>query len=228
MIDEARLQQVALLHEDDDIAVLVKPPGLAVHGGAGEKKKTLLDVLGAADPATSWTLVHRLDKATSGVMVVAKSAAVASSLAAQWDSTQKNYVALAFGHMSATTITRPIVDKHGNKQSAVTQVTSAQPLASTTLLHITLHTGRKHQIRRHLADAGYPIAMDDKYGDFRRNKAFVRALREHGAPRPKHLFLAAVRLVLADGRAFDAPLFDVWRAVLEAEGSAVDELAFLT
>ncbi len=224
----ARLHQVALLHEDDEIAVLVKPAGLAVHGGAGEKGKTLLDVLAEADPATSWSLVHRLDKSTSGVMVVAKGAEVASSLAAAWDSTQKNYVALVFGQMSATTITKPLSDKHGKVQSAVTQVTSARALATTTLLEIALHTGRKHQIRKHLADAKHPIVADDKYGDFRRNKAFTRALRDRGAARPKHLFLAAVCLTLADGRRFEAPLPKAWRAALEAEGCLVDELAFLT
>lgn len=228
MIDVARLQQVALLHEDDDIAVVSKPAGLAVHGGAGEQGKTLLDVLAEADRSTSWSLVHRLDKSTSGLMVVAKRPEVAAALAAEWDSTQKNYVALVFGQMSATTITKPLSDKHGKVQSAVTEVTSARVLETTTLLEVALHTGRKHQIRKHLADAGHPIVADDKYGDFRRNKAFVRTQRDRGAPRPKHLFLAAVRLTLADGRRFETPLPKAWRVALEAEGCLVDELAFLT
>lgn len=228
MIDPARLSKVALLHEDDDLAVVIKPPGLAVHGGAGETKKTLLDVLADASGHRGWSLVHRLDKATSGIMVVAKRADIASQLGAEWDSTEKNYVALAFGAVRARTMTTPIADKHGAKQSAVTILEPRASLETTTLVDVMIPTGRKHQIRRHLSEAGHPVVLDDKYGDFAANKRFVKAVRARGAPRPKELFLYASRLVLPDGRAFAAALPSWWRAALEADGAAVDELDFLS
>lgn len=162
--------------------------------------------------------MHRLDKGTAGVLLVAKRPEVATALSAEWDSTQKIYEALVFGAVEPQTITTPIADKHGKTQSAVTQIDAAGRGEDVTRLSVRIHTGRKHQIRRHLAGIGHPVVMDDRYGDFRKNKDFAKAIRAKGGSRPRHPFLRAVRIVLTDGRSFEAPPPASWGEVLAAIG----------
>src|SRR5262249_36262905 len=131
------------------------------------------------------------------------------------------------------TIDAPLVDKHGGKQSATTRVHALAPLLrvepNATLLEITLETGRTHQIRLHLAERGHPIAMDDKHGDFKKNKAWSRAVRDAGGPKPKNLMLHAAHLTIdhplrSERIRLSAQSPENWAAIVRAAGGEVDAI----
>lgn len=197
-----RLQRVSVLFEDDDLLAVAKPPGIAVHGGAGETKKTLLDILTAAYAApVPLTLAHRLDRGTSGVLLLTKRPELAKVLMGLWPSAEKTYLAVALGRIDdPIRVDRALEDGDGRARSAATRFTPRRPLTmlapETTLVEAVLETGRTHQIRRHLASIGHPVLMDDRYGDFAANKAWARAVRDAGGTKPKHLMLHARRLAL--------------------------------
>ena len=191
-----------------------KPAGLAVHGGAGADNRALIDLLQRAYvPPATLHLVHRLDRATSGVMVVAKTAQTARALSKQWDGVTKTYVALAFGDASAV----ETIDRHLDGRAARTVVVSQAVLRGLepicTLLEVRIETGRTHQIRRHLSDVGHPVAGDDKYGDFASNRALKATVRAAGLKTPKDgLLLHAHTLTIAQRRVV-APVAEVFRAI---------------
>ena len=198
-----------VVYEDEHLLVLDKPAGLVVHPGAGHWSGTLLNGLlahhagAAALPRAG--IVHRLDKDTSGLMVVAKSARAYEGLVAAIAArrVRRIYVALAQGAWSGAAERRveaPIgrdprqrlrmaVHPSGSPAARVarTDVRVLDRAAAATLIGCRLHTGRTHQIRVHLASQGHPIAGDDKYGDFERNKS----LQKQGLRR---MFLHAWRL----------------------------------
>lgn len=208
---------------------------MAVHGGAGEIGPTLIDLLqrGYPDP-TSLHLVHRLDRPTSGVMVLAKSKSGAKAIQAAWESARKIYLAIALGILEHdTVIDRALEDRAGRARAAKTtarvlaHLTAVEPRA--TYLAVRIETGRTHQIRLHLKGLGHPVLMDDQHGDFAANKAWSRAIQARGAPRPKHLMLHSHRLdFLHPGtkrriRLSENPP-ESWARVLEAALSPVDGL----
>ena len=189
------LNQVPVLHEDDALIVLDKPAGLAVHGGSGIQAG-LIEQLRASRPGAPFLeLVHRLDRDTSGVLLVAKQrkALVALHRALAEGRTHKRYFALVkgyWGRRTATTLQFPLhryvagdgerrVRVQADGQSASTRVHLVRHLDCAgiegmppmlSLLECELLTGRTHQIRVHLAQAGFPILGDQKYGDFTLNK----------------------------------------------------------
>jgi 23S rRNA pseudouridine955/2504/2580 synthase len=199
--------RLPVLYEDDDLLAIDKPAGLAVHGGSGIALG-LIEALRAERPQAKFLeLVHRLDRDTSGVLLVAKRrpALVALHALLREGAVDKRYLVLVRGrwrderrtvrlalHKFATREgeRRVRVDAEGGRDAATTflrrQVFRAHdpPLA---LLEAQLHTGRTHQIRVHLAHLGFPLAGDDKYGDF----AWNRALARQGL---KRMFLHAARL----------------------------------
>jgi 23S rRNA pseudouridine1911/1915/1917 synthase len=225
-----------VLYEDPDIVVVDKPAGMVVHPAAGHSSGTLVNALlhhvddlsgvgGELRPG----IVHRLDKGTSGVMVVAKHDAAHEALAAQFHDrhVEKEYVALVWGVVQAgRRIDLPIGRDPNDRQkmsararrarSAVTRITKADHLRGVTLCHVAIHTGRTHQIRVHLSAIGHPVVGDATYGGVKPRVAQdLRPVLRLDRP-----FLHAARLAFThptDGRSlsFEAPLPDDLQSVLD-------------
>ena len=171
---------LAVLHEDPDLLVLDKPPGLVVHPGAGNWSGTLLNRLLAYDPGLRAIpragLVHRLDKDTSGLMLVARSLRAHTRLVARIGSreVERTYEAVVAGSPpSSGTVeaaigrhrthrTRMAVDSHG--KPAVTHYRVIERYLGHARLEVRLETGRTHQIRVHLAHLDHPVVGDATYG----------------------------------------------------------------
>jgi 23S rRNA pseudouridine1911/1915/1917 synthase len=212
-----------VLFEDAGIVVIDKPAGLVVHPAAGHADRTLVNALlfhvkdlsgigGELRPG----IVHRLDKDTSGVMVIAKNDAAHRAIAAAWRDARKEYLAIVYGKPKKDrgTIEAPIArDPHNRKRMAVVKTGRAaitdyevvEALRDVSLLRCTLRTGRTHQIRVHLRHIGHPIIGDAVYsGPQWRGIPDKRVQKAIGSfPRQA---LHAFRLTLPDGRAFEAPL----------------------
>lgn len=232
-VDREKLKSIRVVFEDDALIAVSKPPGLSVHGGAGEPGPTLIELLREAAGTDRLQLVHRLDRATSGLISIARSAELAKAVQARWEAARKTYLALALGRIDRVLeLGEPIADKHGRSREAFTR---ARPLAVlervepvTTLLHVELGTGRNHQIRIHLGERGHPLLMDDKHGDFAANKRWRKAVEAAipaGEPKrsAKHLMLHSHHLELTHPRTkvqlrltADPP--EVWGPILSALG----------
>ena len=171
----------AIIHEDRDLIVINKPAGVAVHGGSG-LSFGVIETLRAMHPELKeLELAHRLDRETSGCLLVAKKRSILRQLHAALRERQmeKRYYALVCGRwpFGTKTIDLPlktnlkqggerVVRVHAEGQDAVTVFKPARHFQKlATLLDVTLGTGRTHQIRVHAAHAGYPVAGDEKYGD---------------------------------------------------------------
>jgi 23S rRNA pseudouridine1911/1915/1917 synthase len=170
-----------LLHVDDELAVLMKPAGLVVHPAPGHPQGTLVNALRfhlqvrEGDPQRPG-IVHRLDRDTSGVMVVARSAAAREGLIAQFKrhDIERAYLAIATGHPQAQRLDtlhgRHPVDRKrfttrvSEGKRAVTELEPVERLHGASLVRCTLHTGRTHQIRVHLSELGHPLLGDQVYG----------------------------------------------------------------
>ncbi len=181
---EAEPIPLDILFEDVSLLVLNKPPGLVVHPAAGHPTGTLVHALLHHCPSLRGIggeqrpgIVHRLDKDTSGLMVVAKTEAALRSLQSQFKSRQveKIYLALAAGHPSPSAgrieapIGRAMADRKKmsatppSGKPAVTHYETLRVFAQWSLLKLRLETGRTHQIRVHLAHIGHPVAGDPLY-----------------------------------------------------------------
>jgi len=180
---EAQELPLTILYEDEDLVVIDKPAGLVVHPAAGHRDRTLVNALlftvkdlsgigGVIRPG----IVHRLDKDTSGVMVIAKNDDAHRKLTAAWgtDAVKKEYLALVYGTPSSDRGTidatigrdprnrkRMAVVPHGRR--AVTEYEVVERFRYVSLLRCTLRTGRTHQIRVHLKHIGHPIVGDALY-----------------------------------------------------------------
>jgi len=206
-------REFPVLLEDEHILVIDKPAGIAVHGGSGVSFGVIETLRMARPQARFLELVHRLDRETSGILLIAKKRSALKHLQDQFREreTGKTYLALVVGNWPAN---KKVLDKplqkyllanadgaagegerrvkvvgrdDPNGMKSVTLVKIAEKLDGFTLLEVTIKTGRTHQIRVHLASEGFPIAGDDKYGDFEQNKA----LHKQGL---KRMFLHAWRL----------------------------------
>jgi 23S rRNA pseudouridine955/2504/2580 synthase len=217
----------AVIHEDRDLIVVNKPSGVAVHGGSGVSFG-VIEALRAVHPQLKeLELVHRLDRETSGCLLVAKRRAILRDLHAQLRERrmQKRYLALVAGRwpFGAKTIDLPlktnlkqggerVVRVHSAGQNAVTTFKPIEQFGKVaTLLDVDLGTGRTHQIRVHAAHAGYPVAGDEKYGDREKDAK----LKAYGLSR---MFLHAASLTFRRGEesfTATAPLPAELEAVLE-------------
>ena len=192
-----------IVYEDEDLVVLDKPAGMVVHPGAGHPGGTLVNALlhhvkdlsgigGELRPG----IVHRLDRGTSGLMVVAKNDAAHQELSRQFSDREvdKEYVALVWGLVQAgRRIDAPIGRDPGDRQkmstrarrarNAVTRVTFARHFHGVSLVKVAIATGRTHQIRVHLSAIGHPIVGDSTYGGLhRRTAAHLRAVQRLERP----------------------------------------------
>jgi 23S rRNA pseudouridine955/2504/2580 synthase len=178
----------AIIHNDDDIVVFNKPAGLAVQGGNGIKKS--LDKMAAAlFPNDTVLLVHRLDKETSGIIIVAKNQKAAQKMAKDFQSRDihKTYIALLSGGVSPKkgTISEPI----GGKRAVTNYQVFGELKNTLTFVRFSPLTGRKHQLRIHSAFAlGAPIVGDDLYG----GRAFDSKLKTLLSAHHLHLFASKI------------------------------------
>ena len=178
-----------VLLEDEDLLVVDKPGGVAVHGGSGISSGVIEQLRQARSGARFLELVHRLDRDTSGVLVLAKKRSALTALHAQLrdGEVKKHYLVLVLGEwkdakrnvklalhkfVSASGERRVVVDEDGARAHTVFRLEGNFP--GFSLLDAELKTGRTHQIRVHLAHLGFPIAGDDKYGDFEANKRLAK------------------------------------------------------
>ena len=227
---------LAILYEDADLAVLDKPAGIAVHPGAGRSTGTLAHRLLARYPETAAVggpgrpgIVHRLDKGTSGALVVARTALAYRELTAAFAERRvgKRYLAIVYGQPRAASgrLEGPI-GRHPQRRQEMTVRRDGRPArtdyrlrqsaAGLSLVELQLSTGRTHQIRVHLKSLGLPLVGDPVYGE----------ARWHGFPRP-------LQGVLRD---FPRPALHAWRLAfahpadgrrLEVEAPVPDDLRAL-
>lgn len=216
---------IAKLFENDEILILDKPAGLAVQPGEGVRVSLVEAV--ERDFGFRPFLVHRLDKETSGLIIVAKNSRSASLWSRSIESRQiaKFYRAVTSAGLSGESgVMREPVSVRGESLAAETGwrllarfgAESAPGARGFSYLELALGTGRTHQIRLHLAQASSPILGDDRHGDFALNKALRKA---RGLRR---LLLLAYRLVLPDGFSVVAPIPEHFRSFFASFPDAPD------
>lgn len=226
---------LTILHDDEDIVVVDKQAGMVVHPAAGHASGTMVNALlhhvtglsgvgGRERPG----VVHRLDKGTSGVIVIAKHDRAHRALSRQFHDrqVQKEYLALVWGHPTRGRIfdqplgrdprnRKKFSSRASHARPAVTVLTDVERLDGVSLVRVQIHTGRTHQIRVHLSEAGYPVVGDELYGGVRKDvPAGLAATRRLDRP-----FLHASRLAFthpatAAPVAFEADLPADLKAVL--------------
>lgn len=178
-----------VLYEDDALLAINKPAGTAVHGGSGVSFGVIEQLRRARPQAKFLELVHRLDRETSGVLLIAKKRSALTGLheIMREGNSDKRYLTLVLGQWKNARqhVKLPLYKfdtPQGEKrvmvrddgQHAHTIFSLKQSWAEFSLLEAELKTGRTHQIRVHLSHLGFPIAGDDKYGDFTRNKELMK------------------------------------------------------
>lgn len=197
-----------VVFEDDALIVLDKPSGVAVHGGSGVSFGVIEQLRRARPEARFLELAHRLDRETSGLLIVAKKRSALTRLHDMFrdGNISKRYLALVKGrwlnplqhvrlplqkYLTDNGERRVSVSKEGKDAHSIVRLVSRWD--NFSLVEVELKTGRTHQIRVHLAHLGFPLAGDDKYGDF----PFNRDLQKAGL---KRMFLHAARLSLSHPR----------------------------
>ncbi|MEA3195085.1 MAG: rRNA pseudouridine synthase [Betaproteobacteria bacterium] len=192
---KARPAEFPIVHEDAALLVVDKPSGVAVHGGSGVSFG-VIESLRASRPQTKLLeLAHRLDRDTSGLLIIAKkrTALVELHRMLRDGEVEKVYAAVVKGappqdsfemrealHKHVTSSGERRVSVHEDGKAALTRVRVLKR-GEFSLLEVRLLTGRTHQIRVHLAHAGYPVVGDEKYGDFALNKELKQRLLLHAA-----------------------------------------------
>jgi 23S rRNA pseudouridine1911/1915/1917 synthase len=218
---------LSILHDDEAIVVIDKPAGMVVHPAAGHRTGTVVHALlhhvgglsgvgGRERPG----IVHRLDRGTSGVMVIAKTDAAHRELTRQFHDreVEKEYFTLVWGRVDAGKTINRSIGRHPRQRqkmstrarrgrTALTKIVEAEFVAGLSFLRVAITTGRTHQIRVHLAEEGHPVAGDELYGGVRRRLPPRQAsVSKLGRP-----FLHAARLRIthpgtSQPMTFDAPL----------------------
>jgi 23S rRNA pseudouridine955/2504/2580 synthase len=211
--------EAAILYEEPGFLVLNKPAGIPVHGGTQHSYGVIDALRKSRGDAAYLELVHRLDKGTSGCLLIAKKRSMLTAIQAQFntDGLQKIYHCLVYGLVMPAHffIDKPLkknilqsgerlvkVDPMG--KVAKTEIEVEWSEKNKSFLKVILHTGRTHQIRVHLQSVGYPLIGDDKYGDKIQDKVFFEK-------NPKRLYLHASQIsfihpLTAKRLSFEAPL----------------------
>jgi len=199
-------RQIPIIYEDDDIIVVDKPTGLVVHPPHPGYRETLVNALLYMQKELSTIdssrrgIVHRLDKETSGVMVLAKNNESHNNLVAQFKErkVKKEYQAICWGQIKKENIRLDLPLKRDEKKRlrmkvsflgskrALTEITPLKNFEDSTLLSIKLYTGRMHQIRVHLKFLGYPIVGDKKYGKNDKYEELYLHSHRLGLHHPRH------------------------------------------
>ena len=216
-----------VIYEDEDLAVVDKPAGLVCHAGAGVRSGTLVNALlfhlGPLQTGDAMRpgIVHRLDKLTSGLLVVARNLKTHRALSRQFKSREvrKEYVALVYGHPApaAATINMPLGRDLRNRKKmsvrsrkrreAVTHYREEKAYGPFSLLRVQIETGRTHQIRVHLAQMGHPVVGDALYGGSRFRNLADDEVRSAVMELSRH-FLHAQRLEFTHPRTDDRLVFE--------------------
>ncbi|RMH94820.1 RluA family pseudouridine synthase [Lysobacter pythonis] len=226
--------QAAIVFEDSRLLALNKPSGLASHGGSGIAHGAI-ESLRALRPEQSLELVHRLDRDTSGLLIVAKKRSALRELQAllredHGAGIEKRYLTLLAGRMpdGVMTVDAPLHVglRQGGERHVVVSPAGKPSTSHFRVLErrggmswceVKIDTGRTHQIRAHARHLGHPVAGDDKYGD----PAINRKLREQAGLKRLFLHAASLRFALGEARAeyvLDAPLAADLREVLDRLG----------
>ena len=242
--------EIEILFEDDDIVVIHKPAGLLVHRSYLARRERFFAMQLTRDKVGCHVFpVHRLDRPTSGVLLFAKSSEMANNLCEQFSAktVEKQYLAIVRGNMhEAGTLDyalRVELDDHGDKdvdpnKAAQDAVTSYQPLLNAeipyssgryassryAMIKLSPHTGRKHQLRRHMAHLRHPIVGDTTHGDGKQNKFF----REHFAVNRLWLIAKSLSFVhpkTGERMTVETELEQEWFSLFDAFGWNEDMLA---
>lgn len=220
---------LSIIFEDDDLIVVDKPAGMVVHPGAGVDSGTLANALAYHFNNLSETggrirpgIVHRIDKETSGLLVVAKNDVVHERLSDQFRTREvlKLYLALVYGRVSQSTgevsarigrsphnRTRMAVLRGGAGREAVTLYRVEELFSEFTLLQVRIKTGRTHQIRVHMAHVGHPVVGDETYGSGRINLVRVPSVKSAIRTMNRH-FLHSAHLAFRHPRSGERLQFD--------------------
>ena len=210
----------AIVFEDDWLLALAKPSGIAAHGGSGVRFGAI-ELIRAARPNASLELVHRLDRDTSGLLLIAKKRTALLQLQALMrdGSITKQYLALLVGRLKGDSFTVDLPLERGKQggermvrvgddgKDSVSHFKVLERRGGHSYVEVRIDTGRTHQIRVHAAHLGHPVAGDDKYGDREAN----RRLREKAGLKRLFLHAASLEFALDEGRRpylLNAPLPD--------------------
>ena len=212
--------ELAIVHEDDAVLVIDKAPGRVVHPGTGNRDGTLLNALLHHVPALATLpragIVHRLDKDTSGLIVVAKTAVAQTDLVRQLQArtVKREYAAVVHGDIARATIVDAPIGRHPRARTSMAVVARGKParthvaplerFGAATLVQCALETGRTHQIRVHLEAIGHPLVGDPVYGR-RRASASVPPFHRQAL---HAIRLAFVHPQTGEQRQFETPLPD--------------------
>ncbi len=241
---EAEKLPIDIVHQDASIIVINKPPGLVVHPGAGNREHTLQNALLAHDAKLKRVpragLVHRIDKDTSGLLVIARTLEIHTALVAMLAAheIEREYLAVCLGVMTGGGTVDENIGRHRTQRikmavrsdgrSAITHYRIEKKFRAHTLARIRLETGRTHQIRVHLTHIGYPIVGDPVYGGRRKLPAGASPALKSAIEGFNRQALHAARLTFAHPKsgkavAFDAPLPKDLKGLLAALEKDVKE-----
>lgn len=217
--------KLTVVFQDADMLVIDKPAGLAVHEGKSvSKRDSMLGILEQQfrDSEVTPQLVHRLDRNTSGLLLVAKNQKTAEELERAFETgaqkaIEKEYLALVVGRLASNhgKIDTALPGRDGKPVRALTRYQVVKRFSQVTLVRVAIETGRLHQIRLHFAALGHPVVMDDQHGDFGFNKQFRK---DYGL---KRQFLHAQKLrieIAGTWQQWTAPLSQDLQKVLQLLG----------
>lgn len=183
-----KINNIDIVYEDKNIIVVNKPYNMLTIGTDKEKEKTLYHMVSeyvkSKNKKNKIFIVHRLDKDTSGLIVMAKDEITKNKLQNNWDKVEREYIAIVSGNTKDKGVIKTNLEEKNNKvfvsnrgKLAITEYKKIKSNDKYTMLNIIIRTGRKHQIRVHLNSIGHPIVGDNKYGNIKSNRMMLHAYK---------------------------------------------------